>query len=259
MRVCIAPDAFKESLDAAAVAAAIARGWRAVRPADALQLIPMADGGEGSAEALRAALGGERRSLRVTGPDGAPREASYVLLDDGETAVIEMASASGLEGLDPAQRQPRLTTSYGSGELIRAALDAGRRRIIMGIGGSATNDGGAGFASALGVRFLDGEGQLLAPGGAALARLATIDYSASTRASPSASRSPAMSTTLAGPGGRLGRLRPAEGRRCRRRRRTRRGPGPLWARARGDPRPPDRRCGGGRRRRRPRRGAAGLL
>ncbi len=179
MRIVIAPDSFKESLSAREVTAAIARGWCRVRGDDCLHLLPMADGGEGSCDAIHAAIGGAWIESRVCGPDLVPRVARWLLLPaaDGRpvTAVIEMAAASGLEGLAPERRNPRLTTTQGTGELVLAALDRGCRRIVLGIGGSATNDGGAGFATALGVRFLDAEGMELEPGGAALRRLARID------------------------------------------------------------------------------------
>lgn len=176
MKVVIAPDSFKESLSAAEVAAAIARGWAKVFPAAELVLLPMADGGEGTVDALLASLGGQRREQRVQGPLGAPLTAHWGLLADG-SAAIEVAAASGLHLLEPVQRDVCRASSRGSGELLRAALDAGARRIILGLGGSATNDGGAGLLQALGVRLLDTQGQELAQGGAALAGLARIDSS----------------------------------------------------------------------------------
>ena len=176
MKVVIAPDSFKESLSAPEVAAAIARGWVTVFPEAQLCLRPMADGGEGTVDALLAASGGQRRELTVRGPLGAPVKAHWGWLD-GDTAVIEMAAASGLHWVPREQRDATVTSSYGTGELIRAALDAGARRIILGLGGSATNDGGAGLLQALGVRLLDAHGQELAPGGAALAGLARLDLS----------------------------------------------------------------------------------
>lgn len=176
MKIVIAPDSFKESLSAPQVAAAIAQGWTAIYPEAECLLRPMADGGEGTVDALLAATGGERRECSVQGPLGTPVAAHWGLLADG-TAVIEMAAASGLHWVSPAQRNVLRACSYGTGELIVQALDAGARRIILGLGGSATNDGGSGLLRALGVRFLDDQGQLLAPGGAALAQLAQIDVS----------------------------------------------------------------------------------
>ncbi|HLT03830.1 MAG TPA: glycerate kinase [Pseudomonas sp.] len=176
MKIVIAPDSFKESLAAPQVAEAIARGWRAVFPDADCLLRPMADGGEGTVDAVLAAVGGERRTCRVTGPLGTPVPAHWGWLADG-TAVIEMAAASGLHHVPPGQRDILCACSAGTGELIRQALDAGARRLILGLGGSATNDGGAGMLRALGVRFLDGQGQALEPGGAALARLARLDLS----------------------------------------------------------------------------------
>ncbi|PZP23681.1 glycerate kinase [Pseudomonas kuykendallii] len=174
MKIVIAPDSFKESLSADAVAAAIARGWLQVYADAEIVTKPMADGGEGTVDALLAATGGERRESPVRGPLGEAVNAHWGWLQD-DTAVIEMASASGLHLLTPAQRDARITSSFGTGELIRAALDAGARRIILGLGGSATNDGGSGLLRALGVRFLDAEGRELEEGGAALARLDRLD------------------------------------------------------------------------------------
>ena len=174
MKLVIAPDSFKESLSAEEVASAIARGWQSVYPDADIHLCPMADGGEGTVDAVLAASGGERRELTVRGPLGQPVQAHWGWLEDGQ-AVIEMAAASGLHWVEPAQRDARVTTSYGTGELILAALDAGARRIILGIGGSATNDGGAGVLQALGLRLLDAAGEPLAAGGAALIDLQRIE------------------------------------------------------------------------------------
>lgn len=174
MKIIIAPDSFKESLSADAVAAAIGQGWRQVFTDAEIVARPMADGGEGTVDALLAATGGERRESPVRGPLGETVNAHWGWLED-DTAVIEMASASGLHLLTPAQRDARITSSFGTGELIRAALDAGARRIILGLGGSATNDGGSGLLRALGVCFLDAEGRELEEGGAALARLDRLD------------------------------------------------------------------------------------
>jgi glycerate kinase len=175
MRVVVAPDSFKGSLSALGVAQAMERGVRTVFPEAEVRRVPIADGGEGTVEALVAATKGIVRHAQVRGPLGEPVVAPWGVLGDGQTAVIEMAAASGLPLVPPDRRDPRVTTTHGTGELIRAALDAGLRSIVVGIGGSATNDGGTGMARALGVRFLDGAGADLPEGGAALARLATID------------------------------------------------------------------------------------
>jgi len=176
-KVVIAPDSFKESLSALEVAEAIERGFRQIFPQVQYVKLPMADGGEGTVDSMVAATGGEIVTVAVTGPLGQPVQAFYGLLGEGETAVIEMAAASGLHLAPKAQRDPRMTTSYGTGELIKAALDRGVKTIILGIGGSATNDGGAGMMQALGARLLDENRQALPPGGAALAQLAYIDLS----------------------------------------------------------------------------------
>ncbi|WP_043311795.1 glycerate kinase [Pseudomonas sp. ML96] len=176
MKIVIAPDSFKESLSAPDVAAAIARGWRQVYPEAEVLLRPMADGGEGTVDAVLAATGGERRECLVRGPLGEPVPAHWGWLGEG-TAVLEMAAASGLHWVPRERRDATQTSSFGTGELIRAALDAGATRIILGLGGSATNDGGAGLLQALGVRFLDANDAELPPGGAALARLARVDVS----------------------------------------------------------------------------------
>ncbi|MEB8680393.1 glycerate kinase [Cronobacter malonaticus] len=177
-KIVIAPDSFKESLSAMDVAKAIEAGFREIYPQAHYVCVPMADGGEGTVEAMVAATGGQIITTPVTAPLGNKVDGFFGLLGDGETAVVEMAAASGLHLVPAAQRDPRITTSYGTGELILAALERGVKAIIIGIGGSATNDGGAGMMQALGARFLDGEGHELAPGGAALAGLARLDLSA---------------------------------------------------------------------------------
>ena len=178
LRVVIAPQALKGSLDAPEVGAAISAGVRDVLPDARIEVVPVADGGEGTVRALVAATGGELRRTTVTGPLGEPVEAEWGLLGGaGPTAVIEMAAASGLPLVPADRRNPLVTTTRGTGELMRAALDAGARRLLIGIGGSATNDGGAGMAQALGARLLDTAGNELAPGGAVLADLARIDLS----------------------------------------------------------------------------------
>ena len=138
-------------------------------------LLPVADGGDGTLHALVDATGGEVFTSRVTGPLGQPIEAMWGVMGDGRTAVIEMALASGLALVPQRRRNPRITTTAGTGEIMREALERGYTRIIVGLGGSATNDGGAGFAAALGARFLDGEDRPIPPGGSALARLQRID------------------------------------------------------------------------------------
>ncbi|ELY2672130.1 glycerate kinase [Cronobacter sakazakii] len=177
-KIVIAPDSFKESLSAMDVAKAIEAGFREIYPQAHYVCVPMADGGEGTVEAMVAATGGQIITTPVTAPLGNKVDGFFGLLGDGETAVVEMAAASGLHLVPTAQRDPRITTSYGTGELILAALERGVKAIIIGIGGSATNDGGAGMMQALGARFLDGEGRELVPGGAALARLERLDLSA---------------------------------------------------------------------------------
>ena len=177
MKIVIAPDSWKESLSALEVASAIEQGFREIYPDAEYVKLPVADGGEGTVEAMVAATGGLLVPLTVTGPLGEPVEAFYGLSGDRQCAFIEMAAASGLESVPPAQRNPLLTTSWGTGELIRHALDAGVRQIIIGIGGSATNDGGAGMAQALGAKLLTAEGQQIASGGGALETLARIDLS----------------------------------------------------------------------------------
>lgn len=162
MRIVLAPDSFKESLSAGEVCAALTRGIRRACPEAVIDAIPMADGGEGTVDALIGATGGALRQCTVTGPLGLPVTATWGLLgDDSGTAVIEMAAASGLALVPPERRNPLLTTTFGTGELIRAALDAGARRLLIGIGGSATTDGGTGAAQALGVRFLDEAGLII--------------------------------------------------------------------------------------------------
>ena len=176
-RIVVAPDSFKGSASAREVAEAIADGLRRALPSVEIETVPMADGGEGTVEALVEATGGRYVDVQVTGPLGEPVQARFGLLGDGATAVIEMAAASGLPLVPPHRRDPLVTTTYGTGEMIRAALDRGARRLVIGIGGSATVDGGVGMAQALGVRFLDAEGRDIGPGGGALAHLDRIDLS----------------------------------------------------------------------------------
>jgi len=175
MRVLVAPDKFKGSLSAHEATRAIVRGVIQAYPDALIDPVPMADGGEGTVDALVEATGGSIREAVVTGPLGAPVTARFGLLGDGSTAVVEMAAASGLVLLPRQARDPLRTSTRGTGELILAAIAAGARRVIVGIGGSATNDGGAGLAQALGFRLLDRAGQELEPGGAALERLDRIE------------------------------------------------------------------------------------
>lgn len=177
MKIVLAPQSLKGSLDAPAVAEAMAAGVAAVFPGAEIVVCPVADGGEGTVRALVAATGGQLEHARVTGSLGELVTAEYGMLGGSRTAVIEMAAASGLPLVAPELRDPRRATTYGTGELMRAALDAGCEQMLIGIGGSATNDGGAGMAQALGAHLLDDEGHELPPGGAALARLARIDVS----------------------------------------------------------------------------------
>jgi glycerate kinase len=178
MRLVAAPNPYKGSLGAPAAAAAIAAGVRDVLPGAEVREVPVADGGEGTVEALVSARGGELASACVRGPLGETVEAVYGLIDGGRTAVVELAAASGLPLVPRERRDPRVTSTYGFGQLLEAARLRGVRRVIAGIGGSATNDGGAGMAQALGYRLLDAGGRDLPPGGLALARLARIDASA---------------------------------------------------------------------------------
>lgn len=177
-RIVIAPDSFKESLDAGRVAEAISAGFMKVFPDLAVIKIPMADGGEGLVKTLVQATEGRLITSKVTGPLGSPVEAEWGILGDGKTCVIEMAAASGLPLVPPEKRNPLLTTTYGTGELIRNALSANCKRIIVGIGGSATNDGGAGMAQALGARLLDANGNDVGMGAQGLDHLYSIDTSA---------------------------------------------------------------------------------
>lgn len=177
MKIVIAPDSYKESLSALDVACAIEAGFREIYPDAEYVKIPVADGGEGTVEAMVAATQGRVLPVKVTGPLGEPVAGFYGVSGDEQCAFIEMAAASGLELLSPAQRNPLKTTSWGTGELIRHALDLGVRRIIIGLGGSATNDGGAGMVQALGAKLLTDEHQQIGQGGAELAALMKIDIS----------------------------------------------------------------------------------
>jgi glycerate kinase len=202
LRVLIAPQEFKGTLSAAEAASAIAAGVHGAFPDWQLDLAPMADGGPGTTEALISGLGGELRSESVHDPLMRPAEATWGLLGGG-AAVIECAAASGLWRLSSDELDPRRASSFGAGELIRAALDAGCRELLAGLGGSATNDGGAGMAQALGFRLLDSGGRELPPGGAALAHLARIDASSAHPAIETATVTGATDVTnpLVGPQG----------------------------------------------------------
>lgn len=173
MRIVIAPDSFKESLSAPQVAQAIARGVTSVVPHADIISVPMADGGEGSLDAVLAAGNGERRTDTVQNALGQPCEADWGLLPNA-TAFIEMATAAGLAQIPAGQRNPLAATTYGVGQLIMAAINAGARRIVLALGGSATNDAGAGLMQALGARLLDAEGRELPTGALALAQLHRI-------------------------------------------------------------------------------------
>lgn len=170
----IAADKFKGSLTAVQVAERVTAGLRRVAPRVEVEALPVADGGDGTVDAAVAA-GFERREVRVAGPLGDEVTAAYALR--GDAAVVEMAEASGLQRLPAGVFAPLTSSTYGSGELLRAALDAGARTIVFGVGGSATTDGGAGMLAALGARFLDADGEPVAPGGAALRDVVTVDLS----------------------------------------------------------------------------------
>ena len=173
-RVLVAADKFKGSLTAVEVAERVTAGLRRVLPGLEVEALPVADGGDGTVAAAVAA-GFERREVRVAGPLGDVVTAAYALREG--TAVVERAEASGLQRLPAGVFAPLTASTYGSGELLRAALDAGARTIVFGVGGSATTDGGAGMLSALGARFLDADGEPVPPGGGGLAELATADLS----------------------------------------------------------------------------------
>ncbi|HCC32956.1 MAG TPA: glycerate kinase, partial [Clostridiales bacterium] len=175
MKVVIAPGSFKGSLTPAQAARCIARGLTRILAGLELDLVPVADGGEGTVEAMLLASAGESREVQVTGPLGHKVTARFGVLPGGNTAVLEMAAASGLTLVPPESRDPLVTTSYGTGELVRAAIDAGCQQIILGLGGSATVDGGAGAAQALGASLLDEAGRPIGPGGRELLRLRRID------------------------------------------------------------------------------------
>lgn len=175
--IVLAPDSFKESMTAKEVCMAMERGIKKVNDEVTCVHVPMADGGEGTVQSLVDATGGRIHSLMVTGPLGDKVEASYGILGDNETAILEMASASGIHLVPTEKRNPLITTTYGTGELIKDCLEHGVKKILIGIGGSATNDGGVGVIQALGGKLLDNEGNELAFGGGELGKLAHIDLS----------------------------------------------------------------------------------
>ena len=177
MKIVVAPDSFKGSLTAVEVSDAIEQGIREIFPEAEIKKIPMADGGDGTVQCLVNATGGKILREKVTGPLGDEVLASYGILGDKRTAVIEMAEASGLTLVPENKRNPLITTTYGTGQLIKATLDQGCRKMIIGIGGSATNDGGAGMVQALGVKLLDREGREIGFGGEELKKIIRIDIS----------------------------------------------------------------------------------
>jgi len=177
MKILVAPDSFKESLTAVEAADSLEQGLKRAKSDFTIEKFPMADGGEGTVKSLVNATNGRLINKSVTGPLGGEVKAFYGILGDGKTAVIEMAAASGLALVPPEKRNPEKTTTYGTGELIAAALDQGCRKLIIGIGGSATNDCGVGMAQALGGKFLDDKGTNISKGGENLQNIANIDLS----------------------------------------------------------------------------------
>ncbi|MCT4350473.1 glycerate kinase [Vibrio sp. NC2] len=180
MKIVIAPDSFKESLSAVSVAACIEKGFREIFPDAEYVTLPLADGGEGTVDVLLQGLAGQKRIHQVEGPLGALVNAEWAMLEPSDrnpnkTALIEIAAASGLDLLKPEQRVPLIASSFGTGQLILEAIEQGAQTIILGLGGSATNDGGTGIVQALGGSLLDSKGQELSRGGAALAELASIE------------------------------------------------------------------------------------
>lgn len=174
MKIVVAIDSLKGSLSSLEAGQAIREGALRVDPQAEVAVRPLADGGEGTVEALVAGMNGTRCQVLVTGPMSEPVECTYGILPDGQTAVVEMAGAAGITLVDPDRRDPMRATTYGVGEVLRDAIGRGCRRFLVGIGGSATNDGGVGMLQALGYEFLDGSGQPIAPGAAGLAELRTI-------------------------------------------------------------------------------------
>ncbi|MDB5083284.1 MAG: glycerate kinase, partial [Bacilli bacterium] len=177
MNILIAPDSFKGSAASLEVGDALREGILQACPGAAVRVVPLADGGEGTVDALVAATAGKYVTAEAIDPLGRPIKARYGILGDGQSAVIEAAAASGLVLLTETERDASITSTYGTGQLIRHALDQGCRHLIIGLGGSATNDGGAGLVQALGAKLLDEWGNELPVGGLALAKLAHIDLS----------------------------------------------------------------------------------
>ncbi len=176
-KIVVASDSFKGSLTSLEVAQSVEKAFKEVYPSCEVIKVNVADGGEGTMDALQQTLGGRKVSMSVSDPLGRPVQASYVILDDGVTAVLEMSAASGLPLLSPEERNPSKTSTLGTGELICDALSQGCRRFLVGIGGSATNDAGMGMLHALGYRFLDASGQELSPVGGSMIDVASIDMS----------------------------------------------------------------------------------
>ncbi|MBC5825263.1 MAG: glycerate kinase [Candidatus Eremiobacteraeota bacterium] len=177
-RIVIASDKFKGSLSSKEAGTAIAQGFGHVFPHASIEVVPIADGGEGTIEALLTAQGGTRMARTVSGPQGESVRSFFALLGGGDVAVVELAQASGLNLVSAGSNDPRTATTFGTGQLVAAAIDAGARRIVLAVGGSATNDAGAGALSALGARFCDAAGEELARGGGALGELTRIDLRA---------------------------------------------------------------------------------
>lgn len=212
MRILVAPDKYKGTLSARAVAESIASGIRKALPDAQIDICPAADGGDGTAETLADALGGRMVAATVTGPLGDPVRTRFAVIHK-TTGVIEMASASGIALLGDRPLRPTEACTYGTGELIGAALEAGCTELIVGIGGSATTDGGAGMAAALGARLVDDKGDLLGPGGGELCRLAAIDISSMNPGAVAAQVMVAcdVTSTLLGPGGAARTYAPQKG------------------------------------------------
>lgn len=177
MKILISPDSYKNALSALKVAEHIRNGLVKALPHARTRILPMADGGEGTVEAVIDATGGRMIGLSVRDPLGRSVDSSFGITGDGKTAVIEMAAASGIQLIASGERNPWITTTFGTGELIRRALDEGCREFLLGIGGSATNDCGMGMAAALGARFMDRHGKPAGPGGGSLTEVETIDLS----------------------------------------------------------------------------------
>jgi len=177
MKFILAPDSFKECMTAKEACMAMEKGIKRIMPEAICVQVPLADGGEGTLHTMVALTGGKIFQKKVKDPLGNETSGEYGILGDNETGVVELASASGLHLVDVEKRNPLITTTYGTGELIRAALAHGIKKLVIGIGGSATNDGGAGIAQALGVKFLDKDGKEIGFGGGELSKIESIDTS----------------------------------------------------------------------------------